>query len=452
VITTAGRDLDRRTGVFGPLVVLGSLFGYLFAVVWAMESSSYNVWAGLAVLPALVALSLPIVRRLAAKEADPVIARLLMIAVLLKLGGAIARFAVSYDVYGGAGDGGLYASAGAQLAPYFRAGQWVDVGHVTGTNFINILTGIVFVVTGPTQLGGFLVFSWFGFWGLYLFYRAFVLACPDGDHRLYARLVFLLPSLIYWPSSIGKEAWMTLTLGLAAYAAARIFRRRPGGYPLLALAVIGAGVVRPHVTLAVLVGIVAGSLLHRRSGGAFAGIAGKALAVAAFAAATVITVPHLESFLNVDRLDAQTVTGVLDRTERLSAKNGATFDAPRPTTVLEFPAAAVSVLFRPFIWEAHNPQAFASSLEGCFLALLILRRRRSLARVRSAMRSSGYVGFAVAYSCLFVLLLSAFGNFGIVARERVQVFPMLLVLVALAPTATVKPAMPLRTSHVVIGG
>ena len=34
---------------------------------------------------------------------------------------------------------------------------------------------------------------------------------PTGDHRRYALLVFFMPSLLFWPSSIGKESWMLFT-------------------------------------------------------------------------------------------------------------------------------------------------------------------------------------------------------------------------------------------------
>ena len=76
------------------------------------------------------------------------------------------------------------------------------------------------------RLGGFLVFAWIGFLGLLLFWRAFRIGVPDGDGRRYMILVLFLPSLLYWPSAIGKEAWMMLGLGLCAYGIACVFQRR----------------------------------------------------------------------------------------------------------------------------------------------------------------------------------------------------------------------------------
>ena len=59
------------------------------------------------------------------------------------------------------------------------------------------------------------------------FYRAFVTALPDADHHRYALLIFLWPTLVFWPSSIGKDCWLLFTLGIASLGAARVLVRRP---------------------------------------------------------------------------------------------------------------------------------------------------------------------------------------------------------------------------------
>ena len=127
---------------------------------------------------------------------------------------------------------------GKRLAAAFWDGTWdqvlrEEVPELVGTEFIRLVTGVVYIATGPTKFGGFVVFGWLGFWGLYCFYRAFRIAFPAGDHRRYAILLFFLPSLLYWPSSIGKESWMLFTLGIVAYGAALVLTYRPHGYLVL---------------------------------------------------------------------------------------------------------------------------------------------------------------------------------------------------------------------------
>ena len=85
-------------------------------------------------------------------------------------------------------------------------------------------------------------------------------------------------------------------------------------------------------------------------------------------------------------------------------------------------------MFRPFPWEAHNAQALASALEGAFLGGLFVLSRRRLYGVPAALRASPYVVFAVVYAVLFAVAFSSFSNLGILARERVQMLPFLVVL------------------------
>ena len=44
--------------------------------------------------------------------------------------------------------------------------------------------------------------------------------------------------------------------------------------------------------------------------------------------------------------------------------------------------------------------------------------------------------FSLAYVAAFVFAFSVVGNFGILARQRIQVLPFLLVLLALPPVAS----------------
>src|SRR5262249_8301203 len=92
--------------------------------------------------------------------------------------------------------------------------------------------------------------------------------------------------------------------------------------------------------------------------------------------------------------------------------------------------AYVNVLFRPFLWEAHNPQALFSALEVLVFWALILSRRRTLRAMRTLWRRHQLLRF----SALLVLLSpSLIGmtmfNLGIVARQRALMWPFLFFLI-----------------------
>ncbi|MCH8346836.1 MAG: hypothetical protein IIC87_07930, partial [Chloroflexi bacterium] len=140
---------------------------------------------------------------------------------------------------------------------------------IWGTAFIKVYVGVIYTVIGPTLLGGFMVFGFLGFVGAYMFYRAFLVAFPQGNHRMYGVLVFLYPSLLYWPNGLGKDALMMLFLGLSTYGTALLMRDRSIGLLVLAIGLMGALTVRPPVAGVVvfaLLGAFAIKLLMARNG------------------------------------------------------------------------------------------------------------------------------------------------------------------------------------------
>ncbi len=243
------------------------------------EPHGYIVWGGFLVAPVLLILSLPVANRAARLDGDA-IGRIVLVAAAIKILRQLRCCGTGWHSASTAGrpTPARYHAAGTVLAPLFRHGIYGDLGQISGTRFIEILTGQVYALTGPTRLGGFMVFSWFAFLGCYLFYRAFRIAYPDGDGRRYALLVFFFPTLLFWPSSIGKEAFMMLVLGAAALGAAQLFAGRFRGLVWLALGLWGAAVVRPHMALIVGAGLVVAApmaLLRRRRPAASGAIAAR---------------------------------------------------------------------------------------------------------------------------------------------------------------------------------
>lgn len=425
--------------------------GYVAAMSLSMTHLGYDVWGAFLVGPLLVVANLPFIRAAMRREREPRLAKLVAWAFALKLLAAIPRYLVAFVLYGGTADAATYNGFGARLSEQFRAGNFdVHVGRVVGTGFMKILTGVVYTVTGPSIVSGFLVFSLMGFWGIYLCYRAFVITLPDANHWRYGCLVFLLPSMLFWPSGLGKEAWMMLCIGVAAYGAATLYTRRRGGFLLLALGLGGAAAVRPHIAVILMVAAFAGYLL--RPAGPRATIlspVAKVAGVVVLLAASLVVVQRAATFFEVDSVSKQSVDTVLTSTQERTDEGGSSFEAQRAHGPLAVPQAAVQVLVRPFPWEAHNAQALATSLEGVLFVGLAFAWRRSLRSVPRSLRHS-YLLFCVLYAAFFVYAFSTFGNFGILARERVQVLPFVLVLLCLQPPAAARrggprPARPNET-------
>lgn len=421
-------------------VVLGAVALTAGTMTWLMEHGSYDTWAAIPTVIGLVLISVPLLRKAAAVEADPRIARLLWLAFCLKLFAALPRYVVAFDVYDGQADAAAYSRIGSELARQFRLGNFdIDIGRpIQGTGFVQILTGVVYSVIGATSIGGFFVFSWVGFWGLYLFHRAFVRACPQGDHHRYALLVFFLPSLLFWPSSIGKEAWMCFGLGVVAYAGARLLTGSRGGLLLLTAGSFALGMVRPHVaTIAVFAVLLAYVVRRPPDGPPLAGYVTKFLVIVVLGSGMVFAVGQLGDFFGVDKFNEEAVENTLDETSRRTGQGGSEFEAGSTTDLSpsRFPEAFAGVLFRPFPWQANNAQALIAAAESGFTMLLfIVSWRRILGALRSVVHTP-YVVLCFVYTILFVYGFSAFSNAGILVRQRVQVMPLVLVLLCLPPLA-----------------
>jgi hypothetical protein len=450
-----GRAADGREKP--PPSVLVTLFTFLLVVayfislLYALSSASAEVWGALLLLPILVGITAPLCLSAARKEPDPRVGRLLMIALVLKLFGACVRYAVAFDVYGGQADARAYDKAGRLLAAGFRAGH-LDFGEgaIKNTHFIEVVTGIVYSIIGNTQLGGFFVFSWLGFLGLFFFYRAFVIAVPTGDHRRYALLLFFVPSLLFWSSSIGKEAWMTLTLGMVAYGAARAFTRQRFGFVFLALGLWGTEVVRPHMALLILGGLLPAYLLRRSArAGPLDGSEPtkkkqslKIVGLVALIGAIVITLGGVEQRFKVDNTGTSAATTVFNDTEDQTTQGNSSFTPSRVHSPVQFPMAFVTVLFRPFPTEAGTTQGVLSALEGSFVILVALFSWRRIKKVFKEMMTTPYVVFAGIYTLVFIYAFSTIGNFGILVRQRVQVYPLFFVILALSKPRRVSDDAP----------
>jgi hypothetical protein len=414
---------------------------YLLAFTWIASTSEYETWGAFVIGPVLVMLALPMIR-LAGRSLDaPWFAKMAFAALLLKMGGALARYWVAFVVYGGSADAAGYHGWGKVLAAQYASGNFAaDIGReLIGTGFIRMLTGLIYVVTGPSLVGGYLVYSWIGFWGLVLAIRAFRIALPEGDLRRYSLLIFFLPSMLFWPSGLGKEAWMMVGVGLAMYGAARLLT---SGYRGLLPLLFGLGatyVVRPHVTV-LLVGALLAAVAFRPStspgpltpllkGGALLLVGGLA-ALAVFQAA---------DFLGVEEISVENLRNEYETANEGTAQGGSKFGGAAVTNPLMLPWAVVSVLVRPFPWEAGGLLPLLSSLEGVLLLVLAWQSRRRILGGLRMLRSQPYVLFAVSYLVLFVLVFSGFSNFGILVRQRSLVLPAFLVLLALpAPWASLK--------------
>ena len=430
------------------------------AVLAFVTSVDPDTWVPALVLLVLSGVSIPLCLRASRRPGEARLRKLLLLALVLKLLFVFPRYLMNEVAYDGTADAGSYHAAGQTLYEnVHQRGEWSLDGSRVGqlpdeTKFVGFVVGGLYLVLGTSQMSGYLVFAWISWLGLMCFLAAFRVAHPEASPRLAALLLLLVPSLLYWPSSIGKEAVMLLGLGLMVLGAARVLtaRRALRGAAWFAGGGLLIAQVRPHLLLIVAAGAIA-SLLVRRPAAVAAGPARPAwVGVAVRVLVLVGLVPLL--LAGVSRMDevfgapaeqgsvSVSVADALDHTAAVTATGGSQM-ATRPVrTPLDLPIALVGVTYRPFLFEARSLPSVVSALEGTVLLLLTLGAARWIWRVGPVAVRHPFDAFCAAYVLAFVFAFSNIGNAGILARQRVQMLPVLALLVAAAAASRPKAVAP----------
>jgi hypothetical protein len=418
-------------------------FFYVGVFAIAVGSGDTELIHGLALVPLFVGATVPIALHIARKERDATLVGIIMAGVVAKIMAGLLRFYVSFHVYK-TSDAQQYSKAAIPISQDLRRGAFgtLDIATRTGTYFIKVVSGVVYAVFGVSRVGGFVIFSWLSFLGLLLLARAFRLAIPVGDGRRYLILLLFFPSLVYWPAAMGKEAWMMLAIGLSAYGVAALLRGRVTGVFPLVLGLGASVFVRPHIALMIFIGLGCAFLARRTNAKSYLTPMLWVIALAGLVALGSFLAGKTAEFVDQELqnkksdsagqgLTAQAISDTLSNTEAQTADGGSEFTPIEVNNPIDMVPAFVTVFFRPFPFEASNPQALASALECMFLIALFVaswKRVRSTARL---FRRYPYIAFCAGYLLVFTFAFANFSNFGILARQRVQALPFLFVFLAL---------------------
>jgi hypothetical protein len=408
------------SGAAGAALLWGIYLGY----------SEIDVWGVFLVPVVLCTITIPFIRRMESTRTDG-LADLFTVALVAKMVGAYVRYLVMYHVYEG-NDSAQYHLVGVRIADEYLRGDRSVLSlfpTATSTKFVEQLNGLVAVLSGRSLLASFMVFSWFSFIGLVCFVTAARRAVPGLMVRRYAVLTLFLPSVLFWSSSLGKDAWMVFGMGLFAVGAARLYTGSISGVVFLLVGAYATAVVRPHLTAIALAALAVGFVGRRMVGRRSVSAATVMLGLLGVALMAAVTAPILDEVLP---RSSEGLTGILTATEGRTSIGGSEIEISAPNSPLEYPAAFFTVLFRPVLLEVRSATQFVSAVEGTILIGLIALWRRNIGDAVRATARVPYLRFAGIYTLAFAFAWSSIGNLGIIVRQRVQVLPLLLLFLCVA--------------------
>ena len=406
------------------------------------------VTAQVSELPALSRVLVPVIALLATigfaswlqrrHPDEPWLARLMILGMTVKLVGTLLRYFTLLK-NGQLGDASVYDLYGRRYAYAWlgKAGAVAPtLSDLKSSNFLRWFTGIVYYLFGRDLFAGFFVFGVLGFVGSYLWYRAAVVAIPFLDRKLFFILMMFAPSLVFWPAGIGKEALMQFGLGSIALGVAYVLTDRMLYGFLIALPGTWlVFVVRAHLFGLAAVAMAFAYLFgRRRKTTTTKGSLARPIGVVVVVLLAAFAVTQGAQRLHITSLTPGAVQDQLNATSASTTQEGSSFNTNVSLSPLHLPQDAITVLLRPFPWEVDSKNQILASLEGMALVAFIFHRRKSFALSLRKLREEPFLFYAWILTLLYVLLFQAFGNFGLLVRQRSLVLPALYVLLSLDPS------------------
>ncbi len=285
----------------------------------------------------------------------------------------------------------------------------------------------------------FALLSFSGVWALFrTFYKFF-----PALHLKLAIAVLFVPSVVFWGSGILKDSITLGALGWATWAIVRLFLERKGmvvATVILLLAIYTIYAVKIYIVLcflpAALLWVFLANIQRVRS------VVIRGL-MAPFMLVLVMILSYL-ALVEIGKDNNRYSVDKLSQTAEITAryltyvgeKQGGSvyrldedFDFSLTGMLRKFPLAVNVTLFRPYLWEAHNPVMLLSALESLTTLLLTLYILfqvgvgKTLRYVVSRPIILFCLLFAIAFS--FSVGISTY-NFGSLVRYKIPMFPFYL--------------------------
>lgn len=413
---------------YQPLVLLALLITAPFLLI-AVPSSE---WGAVTIYLFVLALVAVILYQYGIKPLDSSFSSsLYLLTVLVKLLGTLLRYWSLTILYDGFGDAIAYHEHGQILTQYFKVFDFSIMNTYRigdgGTTWLTFITGFIYSVLPASMAGGFLFFAMLAFIGSVLFYRAVRVAWPTVDSSYYRLCIFFVPSILFWPSSLGKDAWLFFCSGLIFWGWTSFLSKR--NWFSLVWIVSGlllVNLIRPHFAAFLAIGMGAGYLLTSIRGQS--SIIHWLIGAVAVSTLVIYMVQSGSQFLKLDEFSLDNVETQMERVQGLTTQGGSRYETVSIFTPWGFIWGLITTLVRPFPWEARNPQVLVTALETSGWLLLAWLQRRVLLKKLRTLFNDPILSFALFYMLISLLALTSIGNFGILARQRVLILPFIWML------------------------
>lgn len=284
----------------------------------------------------------------------------------------------------------------------------------------------------------FAAISFSGFWAMYI---TFIKVRPIVYKQL-AWTIFYVPSMFFWGSGLLKDSLCVSALGWLFYALYRGIIQRQALLKCLIIGIVAAYSllsIKIYILLCFLPAVllwvfnetnarIKNSALRLLSRPVLLGLGG----AVAFYAATNLT--KGDDKYDVDKIGERSKITADYLYEQSVKQEGSGYylgelDGSIGSMVKLAPQAIGTALFRPFIWEAHNPIMLLSALESAFILFFTLRIfwQTGFFRTLTIIGQTPTLLLCFIFSMVFAASVGiTSSNFGTLVRYKLPMIPFYL--------------------------
>lgn len=288
----------------------------------------------------------------------------------------------------------------------------------TGTNFVNFITWPL-AQMGLSYASITFIYSYLGFWGVALFYLAgkeqVGFLPPTWERLTWAELIWLLPNIHFWSSSLGKGSIALFAVALYVYGLSRYNKR----LHFIVAGVFIAYMLRPHLAFIMAGGTAIGILFTTKGVPWYV----RMIIVIVAAIGSVFFFQGAQELIEVKEGSAQLLSDFIEKRAKglTAARSGINIE--NYNIVMK----VFTFLYRPLFFDANGVLGIIVSLENAFyLYMAWLMFKIGLPRFG---KWNGWFKASV-----FVFLMGTYalaqisGNLGLAMRQKAQLMPLYFLL------------------------
>lgn len=308
-------------------------------------------------------------------------------------------------------------SLGADAFTYYAKAAAGDFDWRFGSNAVVAIAYPLVEYLGLSDLGVNAAFGIVGAIGLLAFAGVLLKCTLDSSRpvRFVAYLFPFLPSLSFWSAALGKDAISFCAACLFTWAALHNSSRLRYGI----IAVFLMTLVRPHIAILMLVGLISAELLASNRG-----LVTRLLLVVVGVTAAIFVLPQVLGYVGLDAdVTASDIGEYVSYRQSVNALGGSSFDLASMNPV----SAIFAYVFRPTILESRTLLAVIYGVEnGLLLAGFTVAVIKMARQGRNPQPNLNWMPLTI-YAVLALIALSqTTANLGIAARQKWMFLPPLI--------------------------